>query len=554
MEIKANISSLEDILADNRKFYQIPDYQRPYSWDKENLSDLIDDLFNAYTNNKNENYFCGSLVLVNNEKDQRFDIIDGQQRMTTFIILSCVFKALYWEQINDKAKDFILKSIQDRYEETKRKLRFLTNEYNQNGFEQNILQGIKFEEFKNIKKIENDLKNDKYIINAYYFKSLLQNKLNEYKEIKINDFIIWIYEKVVLTVIICPSQDSAIKIFNVLNDRGMPLSPVDILKSSLMYELDNEDRKIFKATWNSINDNIKNNGLELFSLLNTYLYYTITSNPKTRLDKELLDNFKKNNKNSLEIINDIQKFSKSYIDLLKMEDKYIYLLRYLRHEIYWTSILTTALFNNYEYFDELKKLLLSYYYKNWIAGNTIATIKQTSFRILKLVKEKSNIQEIKNEILENIKNNNMEENYIENLEYYYVYGKKWDKPILLMLEYFATDNNHHSFIPLDANIQIEHILPIKYKEYNWDKIFTEDEREKWTNSLANLTLISMRKNVQALNYDFARKKEIYANKDKVKTCYTITQDVIHNYNEWDVNSLKRRKKELIEKITNILSF
>lgn len=43
------------------------------------------------------------------------------------------------------------------------------------------------------------------------------------------------------------------------------------------------------------------------------------------------------------------------------------------------------------------------------------------------------------------------------------------------------------------------------------------------------------------------KKEIYANKDKVKTCYTITQDVIHNYNEWDVNSLERRKKELIEK-------
>ncbi|MBX2682178.1 GmrSD restriction endonuclease domain-containing protein, partial [Campylobacter lari] len=201
--------------------------------------------------------------------------------------------------------------------------RFLTNEYNQNSFEQNVLQGINFKEFKNIKEMENNLKNNKYIINAYYFKNILQNKLNEYKEININDFIVWIYEKVVLTVIICPSQDSAIKIFNVLNDRGMPLSPVDILKSSLMYNLDDEDRKIFKATWNSINDNVENNGLELFSLLNVYLYYTITSNPKTRLDKELLDNFKKNNKNSLEIINDIQNFSNSYIDLLKMEDKYI---------------------------------------------------------------------------------------------------------------------------------------------------------------------------------------------------------------------------------------
>ncbi|EQB5465702.1 HNH endonuclease family protein [Campylobacter lari] len=118
---------------------------------------------------------------------------------------------------------------------------------------------------------------------------------------------------------------------------------------------------------------------------------------------------------------------------------------------------------------------------------------------------------------------------------------------------YATDNNHHSFIPLDANIQIEHVLPIKYKEYNWDEIFTEDEREDWTNALANLTLISMRKNVQALNYDFARKKEIYANKDKILTCYTITQDIIHNYTEWNTNSLEKRKKELIEKISNILS-
>ncbi|EAH8850122.1 HNH endonuclease [Campylobacter lari] len=122
-----------------------------------------------------------------------------------------------------------------------------------------------------------------------------------------------------------------------------------------------------------------------------------------------------------------------------------------------------------------------------------------------------------------------------------------------MITTYATDNNHHSFIPLDANIQIEHVLPIKYKEYNWDEIFTEDERENWTNALANLTLISMRKNVQALNYNFARKKEIYANKDKILTCYTITQDIIYNYNEWSTNSLEKRKKELIEKISNILS-
>ena len=78
MEIKANIESLKKILVDDERFYQIPDYQRPYSWDKDNVSDLISDLTNAFINNPDENYFCGSLVLVADEKLNIYDIIDGQ--------------------------------------------------------------------------------------------------------------------------------------------------------------------------------------------------------------------------------------------------------------------------------------------------------------------------------------------------------------------------------------------------------------------------------------------------------------------------------------------
>jgi uncharacterized protein with ParB-like and HNH nuclease domain len=79
LKIDAEISNLKKILADDEKFYQIPDYQRPYSWDKENISDLIDDLVSAFKRNNNENYFCGSIVLVENNNDKRFDVIDGQQ-------------------------------------------------------------------------------------------------------------------------------------------------------------------------------------------------------------------------------------------------------------------------------------------------------------------------------------------------------------------------------------------------------------------------------------------------------------------------------------------
>jgi len=156
MKIEAEIENLKKILVDDEKFYQIPDYQRPYSWDKDNLSDLIDDLVSAYLENKKETYFCGSLVLVNNESDSRFDIIDGQQRTTTFTIISCVFRDVYLSGLGPKAKDFISSSIQDKYEDTKRKLKFLTNEQYQIDFEETVLKGI---DFKLTKHIEKDFPN-----------------------------------------------------------------------------------------------------------------------------------------------------------------------------------------------------------------------------------------------------------------------------------------------------------------------------------------------------------------------------------------------------------
>ncbi|HIP33203.1 MAG TPA: hypothetical protein EYG89_00370 [Bacteroidia bacterium] len=102
-------------------------------------------------------------------------------------------------------------------------------------------------------------------------------------------------------------------------------------------------------------------------MLNTYLYYKITTNPKNRLDKELWEVFQKENKTSLEIVKEIGDFSTSYIKVLTLEDKYIYCLRYLRHKIYWNSILATASFSNYPHIEELKIVLVAYYYQNWVA-------------------------------------------------------------------------------------------------------------------------------------------------------------------------------------------
>lgn len=544
MKLEAEIKNIDDILVDKKKFYQIPDYQRPYSWDKDNLSDLIDDLTNAYLDNKDENYFCGSLVLVDNHGDSRFDIIDGQQRTTTFTIIACVFRELYFNDLKEQAQDYINQSIQDKYEKDKRKLKFLTNEKYQIDFEETVLKKINFVDTKHIEK---EFPDNKYLQNAHYLKIFIEEKILENK-IDINDFVIWFYENIVLTVITCPSQDSAIQIFNVLNDRGMPLSSIDILKSSLMQKLKDskEDRLAFKVKWEDINSNLKFADLSIDEMLTTYLYYKIATNPKSRLDKELIKIFDKENKNALEIINEIYKFSQSYIKILTANDKHVFCLKYLKHKIYWNSILSTALFINYRDIESLKELLVAYYYQNWIAGATVARIKQTSFNILKSIKLNEPIEKIQEYMKENLDKYSTTKTFNEEIIGSWVYGRKWDKSLLLLIEYFTDDNDNPTFIPINSKLHLEHILPQTATDY-WKDIIEKEDRDTWTNALANLTLLSMRKNIQAQNYSFEKKKEAYQNKDNVRSSFNLTSDIIA-CNKWNVEELENREETLIAKI------
>jgi uncharacterized protein with ParB-like and HNH nuclease domain len=543
-EIDAKKRTLKDILY-HEYFYQVPDYQRPYSWNKENISELIDDLTLAYRNNYSEEYFCGSLVLVkdkNGNEDIRYDVIDGQQRLTTFTILSCVIRDCYTDRLDQKSKNYITRAIQDEYEVSKRKLKFLTSDQMQIEYEKTILEGIKFE--KNDINPEKVFPDKKYLQNAHYIKFFLQEKLSEYG-IDPNDFIKWVFEKVILTVVITEDIDNAIRIFNVLNNRGLPLSPMDILKSSLMQKLSDEDRRAFKRKWEDTANLFKSIEWTTFEdMLNTYLYFKLAANPQNRYDKELLIIFKNEKKTPLDAIYEISEFSNAYIEAIDDEDKHIYMLRYLKHRIYWHSIIATAKYVKYEKYNELLKILVAYYYQNWISGATIARIKQTSFNIIKLVKEKTSIEGIKQECNRNLNNYKTTESYKSELQGN-IYDRGWDKPLLLLIEYFSKDNSEMNFIRLSNTLQIEHILPQKPEDKEWEELFDKEERNTLTDCIGNLTLLSGRKNIQASNRIFSLKKETYKLKDGVTTSFVITQK-ISEHSVWDKNAVGNRKKELID--------
>jgi uncharacterized protein with ParB-like and HNH nuclease domain len=82
------------------KWFRIPEYQRPYVWESDQITELLDDVMQAKTSNKDSQYFLGSLVLRKKEIEQddtkyvEYDLLDGQQRLTTLFLITAVIRDL----------------------------------------------------------------------------------------------------------------------------------------------------------------------------------------------------------------------------------------------------------------------------------------------------------------------------------------------------------------------------------------------------------------------------------------------------------------------------
>ncbi len=219
--IEGKAYQLKDILATELSaYYQIPAYQRPYQWTEENCEKLLDDLFSSYECYKESDYFCGSLVLIAIGIDSKtnattYDIVDGQQRLSTFILLAKVLVTLY-HNLNKTSRDFLEKSLGDTDEEKRERLDFNTIGSNVKKDFQNALD---FFDDLDASKGESSKNNDpskgknRYLKNAICLKNYLEKK----EIADINNFIRWLYFKVIFIKTTCPNISMALRIFSVLN-------------------------------------------------------------------------------------------------------------------------------------------------------------------------------------------------------------------------------------------------------------------------------------------------------------------------------------------------
>ncbi|WP_120911352.1 DUF262 domain-containing protein [Helicobacter pylori] len=573
-EVKGIDRPLKDILATALvSYYQIPDYQRPYQWTEKNCEKLLDDLFSSYECYKGSGYFCGSLVLIliseDSKKAKTYDVVDGQQRLSTFILLAKVLADLYNDCLDPKNLEHLQESWKDRHTERKR-LSFNTIGSNAEYDFQDALEHFNDSQASKNKIIENN-----YLKNAICLKNYLEKK-----EIgDINDFIEWLYSNVVFITIICPSIDKALRIFNVLNARGLPLNATDIFKGELLKELaKEEDQKKLVSRWSALSQKCSDNDLTMETLFSLYLTYLESKTSREKMQKRLVTWFKNLNKTPLEYLKGVEDFYNAYCEVLEMQDRHAHLLSY-KDDDHLCVMLCASLLHRYSDQDikALKELLVKFYYQDWVAWQTKTTRSQTCCNIINALKEKKSVENIASIVKKYFKDKNITQRFKENLQdsnlytKFYFTGKtpkknSWLKPILILVEYFMSDDPRPKRIEKN-DFHVEHILPQNPNPSSqWMKDFSEEERGLYTHSLANLTLLGGNKNTKALsqvlNQDFKDKKKIYMGEEirsrktktsNVMTCYDMTKNDVCRYTEWTPTSLEKRKEELIQIIESVLA-
>lgn len=87
--------------------YFIPSYQRPYAWTVDQASELFDDLYDFFLNEKEDTYFLGSIVLIKEENKPHAEVIDGQQRLTTLTVLLAALGHMVSDTYKESLKKYI---------------------------------------------------------------------------------------------------------------------------------------------------------------------------------------------------------------------------------------------------------------------------------------------------------------------------------------------------------------------------------------------------------------------------------------------------------------
>lgn len=526
-KLNVDQKTIFDLLSDKKADFLIPDYQRPYAWNEEQCQTLWDDIFlfsfpdnNYEAFDENEEYFLGSIVTYKNEKGKS-EVIDGQQRLTTLML---ILRAFYDKFSNMQDRNSIL--TRDRIEKCIWKTdTFGTADKNTLKIDSEVATDNDKDEFIELLRtgVVKQGSKSQYVLNYQFF----QKRINDFLQTH-PSFFPYLPARILSNCILLPieaeSQDTALRIFSTLNDRGLPLSDADIFKAQFYKYYGTLNKKDeFIVEWKKLEE-ITNSvfrpitGTPMDELFARYMYFLRAKEGNKSSTTEALRKFYERNKyqylkqpNTIDDLKALALFWESVADQdnTRFSDgilKRLFVLNYAPNGM-WQHI-TSVYFLRHRTKDGMLEDAKFHKFLNRITAFIFAyAITNPGVNALRtpVYDEMVNIVNGSEATFSKYKfNATQARSFVEN--YAFTNQRSVTRS---MITWYAYTFPEQQLLDVNEIYHLEHIYPKKRQEMEGGL-----KNEDSIDSLGNKVLLESSINIRASDYRFEDKKKIYSGEQR----------------------------------------
>lgn len=533
--------------------YEIPKFQRDYTWETEHWDDLWQDILQLLSQDETEHYM-GYLVLQTTD-NKNYQIIDGQQRLTTMsIIVLAVLKSLdelIQNNIESDSNQKRKEALHNSYIGTIDPVTLITNNKlklnrNSDDYYRNYIVLLKDLPIRNTNASQKHMRE---CFNWFYDR--IRKKFKTGQEFAA--FIDSIVDKLFFTVIKVSDQLNAFKVFETLNARGVQLSSSDLLKNYLFSIVDetrpheNEIEELEKL-WSGIIGKLGNLKFE------DYLRYFWNSSHKTVSKKNLFKTIKneiKSKEQTFVLLRDLLSTVDLYIALSEPNDEFWNEFRAAKDsltelkmfQIKQTNSLLIAAYKNLSKEEFLKLLkaavIISFRYN--VIGGLNPNEQEEVYNSLALKINRERSYHLKDLEKVYVDDNNFISDFTSKQFKNTTRNHRIVKYIYAKIEMYKYRHD----IPWDSDIYtIEHILPESADE-SWGD-FTDEEINRSVHRLGNLTLLEKKLNREADRLSYTEKIKFFKESNS-----KLTNEISEHYESWNENKISSRQKQLAKEAKSI---
>ncbi|MBP6281846.1 MAG: DUF4357 domain-containing protein [Leptotrichiaceae bacterium] len=548
----ANERKIVALFSQSNTQFIIPVYQREYNWQEKHCKLLLNDIMVLSKDMEKTSHFIGSIVYIHEGVYRtginEFNIIDGQQRITTLTLLFLAICHTFNKLGSLKMlKKTFNRYIIDEYMDRDLKFKLIPPEENFNLLEK--IANEKYDELENFQ--------DRNMIKNY---KLFLESLKDFSENDLEDLLVGIDKLIYVDIALEKGKDDPQKIFESLNSTGLDLSQSDLIRNFILMDLERaEQNRIYKEIWIPLENNCKiSDGIKINSYVSDFIrdYLTLKNNKipnKAKVFEEFKDFYSKN----IEVLEEIKRYSEIYSVILKPEDEKE---KELRQKLKYIKALDQSVINPFlmglikDYREkhlekktllDILDLLESYIWRRYVTGEPSNALNKIFMNLYSKLRNDEYYDSFAEVILKQKFPTDEELKYDLKIKPIYKDREKINYVFEKLENYY-----HNELIDFDNDkITIEHIFPQNPGE-NWKSYLKKEEFEQMLSlkdTISNLTLTGSNSNLG--NRTFSEKR------DDVQHGYKNSKLYLNRWlgmqNEWNILKMDERFENLFKDILQV---